>query len=92
MEAIQSMTMTTYTKIFLQFPHKFWFNTEARLLFSSVNPDPETTPQMGLYADNERGRYPVWQSLDHPKFLDGSGILFATVTVCPPRQPIAFCR
>ncbi|KAF4588706.1 hypothetical protein EYR40_010260 [Pleurotus pulmonarius] len=37
MEAIQSMTMTTYTKIFLQFPHKFWFNTEARLLFSSVN-------------------------------------------------------
>ncbi|KAL4255448.1 FAD/NAD(P)-binding domain superfamily protein [Pleurotus pulmonarius] len=63
MEAIQSMTMTTYTKIFLQFPHKFWFNTE-----------------MGLYADDERGRYPVWQSLDHPKFLDGSGILFATVT------------
>ncbi|KAL4254130.1 FAD/NAD(P)-binding domain superfamily protein [Pleurotus pulmonarius] len=63
MEAIQSMTMTTYTKIFLKFPHKFWFNTE-----------------MGLFADKERGRYPVWQSLDHPKFLNNSGILFVTVT------------
>ncbi|KDQ23864.1 hypothetical protein PLEOSDRAFT_162138 [Pleurotus ostreatus PC15] len=63
MEAIQSLTMTTYTKIFLKFARKFWFDTE-----------------MGLYADKERGRYPVWQSLDHPKFLQGSGILFVTVT------------
>jgi len=37
--------------------------------------------QMGLYADHERGRYPVWQSLDHPNFFPGSGILFVTVTV-----------
>ena len=36
---------------------------------------------MGLYADPVRGRYPVWQSLDHPDFLPGSGILFVTVTV-----------
>ena len=36
---------------------------------------------MALYADHERGRYPVWQSLDHPSFLPGSGILFVTVTV-----------
>ncbi|TDL27142.1 amine oxidase [Rickenella mellea] len=62
-EAIQSMVMATYTKIFLQFPHKFWFDTE-----------------MGLYADKERGRYPVWQSLDHKHFLPDSGIIFVTVT------------
>ncbi|KAG6828033.1 hypothetical protein H0H92_009570 [Tricholoma furcatifolium] len=62
-EAIASMTMATYTKIFLQFPQKFWFDTE-----------------MGLYADPERGRYPVWQSLDHENFLPGSKIVFVTVT------------
>ncbi|TFK69792.1 amine oxidase [Pluteus cervinus] len=62
-EAISSIAMATYTKIFLQFPTKFWFDTE-----------------MGLYADPERGRYPIWQSLDHPKFLPGSRILFVTVT------------
>ncbi|KAG6858940.1 hypothetical protein C0995_012770 [Termitomyces sp. Mi166 len=28
-EAIASMTMGTYTKIFLQFPNKFWFDTEV---------------------------------------------------------------
>ncbi|KAF8154024.1 hypothetical protein B0H34DRAFT_662165 [Crassisporium funariophilum] len=63
LEAIQSMVMATYTKIFLQFPTKFWFNTE-----------------MAIYADSERGRYPVWQSLDHPNFFPGSGIVFVTVT------------
>lgn len=62
-EAIQSMTMATYTKVFLRFPKKFWFDTE-----------------MALYADAERGRYPVWQSLDHPNFFPGSRILFVTVT------------
>ncbi|OSD03731.1 amine oxidase [Trametes coccinea BRFM310] len=62
-EAIQSMVMATYTKIFLQFPEKFWFDTE-----------------MALYADSERGRYPVWQSLDHENFFPGSGIIFVTVT------------
>ncbi|EIW56720.1 amine oxidase [Trametes versicolor FP-101664 SS1] len=62
-EAIQSMTMATYTKIFLQFEEKFWFDTE-----------------MALYADPERGRYPVWQSLDHENFLPGSGIVFVTTT------------
>jgi len=36
---------------------------------------------MAVYADSERGRYPIWQSLDHPKFLPGSGIVFVTVTV-----------
>jgi len=62
-EAIHSITMATFTKIFLKFPEKFWFETE-----------------MALYADSERGRYPVWQSLDHENFLPGSGIIFATVT------------
>ena len=36
---------------------------------------------MALYADSERGRYPVWQSLDHENFFPGSGIVFVTVTV-----------
>ncbi|KAF8797561.1 amine oxidase [Phlegmacium glaucopus] len=62
-EAIHGMAMTTYTKIFLRFPHKFWFSTE-----------------MAIYADSERGRYPIWQSLDHPNFFPGSGIVFVTVT------------
>ncbi|KAJ6528935.1 amine oxidase [Mycena capillaripes] len=61
-EAIQSMAMATYTKIFLQFEEKFWFDT-----------------QFALYADRERGRYPVWQGLDLEGFIPGSGIIFATV-------------
>ncbi|KAJ6506609.1 hypothetical protein C8R45DRAFT_894127 [Mycena sanguinolenta] len=61
-EAIQSMTMATYTKIFLQFEEKFWFDT-----------------QFALYADKQRGRYPVWQGLDLEGFIPGSGIIFATV-------------
>ncbi|KAH8093152.1 amine oxidase [Cristinia sonorae] len=62
-EAIHSMSMGVFTKIFLQFPTKFWFDTE-----------------MGLYADRERGRYTVWQSLDHENYFPGSGLLFVTVT------------
>ncbi|KAG6844510.1 hypothetical protein H0H87_006335 [Tephrocybe sp. NHM501043] len=66
-EAIESMKMATYTKIFLKFPKKFWFGTEV-------------IAQLALYADPERGRYPVWQSLDHKLFLPGSSIVFVTVT------------
>jgi polyamine oxidase len=65
-EGIFSLQMGTYTKIFLQFPpdQQFW--------------DVDT--QFFLYADPiERGWYPVWQSLSGPGFLEGSGILFATV-------------
>ncbi|KAI0820503.1 amine oxidase [Trametes gibbosa] len=62
-EAIHSMAMGTYTKIFIQFPHKFWFDSE-----------------MALYADHERGRYPIWQSLDHSGLFLGSGIIMTTVT------------
>jgi len=40
--------------------------------------------EMAIYADSERGRYPIWQSLDHPNFFPGSGIVFVTVTVRDP--------
>ncbi|KAI0261930.1 amine oxidase [Gloeopeniophorella convolvens] len=62
-EAVESLVMATYTKIFLQFPENFWFGT-----------------QFGLYADPERGRYPVWQNIDLEGFLPGSRTLFVTVT------------
>ncbi|KAG6370738.1 hypothetical protein JVT61DRAFT_11125 [Boletus reticuloceps] len=62
-EAINSIEMATYTKIFLQFNETFWFPTE-----------------MGLYAAKQRGKYPVWQSLDHVGFFPGSNIIFVTVT------------
>ncbi|KAH9177175.1 amine oxidase [Lactarius sanguifluus] len=62
-EAIHSLTMATYTKIFIQFPQKFWFDTE-----------------FAVYADSERGRYPIWQGLDIDGFAPGSGVIFATVT------------
>ena len=58
--------MGTYTKIFLQFPpdQVFW----------------NTSTQFFLYADPaERGYFPIFQSLDGPGFLEGSGILFVTV-------------
>lgn len=45
---------------------------------------------MGLYADLERGKYPVWQSLDVKGFLPGSGILFVTVTVRTALHPLLF--
>lgn len=63
---IETFTMGTYTKIFLQFPpdQVFW----------------NTSYQFFLYADpHERGYYPVWQSLDGEGFLPGSGIIFVTV-------------
>jgi polyamine oxidase len=64
-EAIAAFVMGTYTKIFFQFNETFW--------------DPET--EYFLYADpHERGRYPVWQSIDAPGFVEGSHIIFVTVT------------
>jgi polyamine oxidase len=61
-EGIEGMQMGTFTKIFLQFPpdKQFW----------------DTDTQFFLYADPvERGRYPVWQSVSLPGFLENSGIL-----------------
>ena len=44
--------------------------------------------QFALYADTERGRYPVWQGLDIEGFFPGSGVVFATVTVIhAPHNP-----
>ncbi|KAG9311033.1 amine oxidase [Chiua virens] len=62
-EAINSIEMATYIKIFLQFDETFWFDT-----------------QMGLYASEQRGKYPVWQNLDTVGFFPGSNIVFVTVT------------
>ena len=65
-EGIETFAMGTYTKIFLQFPSDkvFW----------------NTSYQFFLYADpDERGYYPVFQSLDGEGFLSGSGILFVSV-------------
>ena len=62
--AIELFQMGTYTKIFFQFNETFW--------------DEDT--QYFLYADpDERGYYPVWQSLSAPGFLPGSNIIFVTV-------------
>ena len=63
---IETFAMGTYTKIFLQFPPDkiFW----------------DTSYQFFLYADpTERGYYPIFQTLDTPGFLPGSGIIFVTV-------------
>lgn len=63
--AIESFLFGTYTKIFLQFPTRWW---------------PADTEFM-LYADPvQRGWYPIWQSLDEPGFFPGSHALFVTVT------------
>lgn len=64
--SIETFQMGTYTKIFMQFPpDKVFWNTSS---------------QFFLYADPvERGYYPVFQSLDNPDFIPGSGILFVTV-------------
>ena len=47
---------------------------------------------MALYADAERGRYPVWQSFDHPDYFPGSGVLFVTVTVRPPSPEMDYSQ
>jgi polyamine oxidase len=62
-EAIFTFKMTTYTKIFLKFPQKFWENTQFFLYA-----DPY-----------QRGYYPQWQSLSEVGFLPGSNITFVTV-------------
>lgn len=61
-EAIYTFGMALYQKIFLLFPRKFWRDT-----------------QFQLYADpEERGRYPLWQNLNHEGFFDGPSQGWAT--------------
>ncbi|KXJ92656.1 putative flavin-containing polyamine oxidase [Microdochium bolleyi] len=63
--AIDMFEIGTYTKIFMQFPEKFW---------------PDDT-EFFLYADPfQRGWYPIFQSLDLPGFFPGSKAIFVTVT------------
>ena len=62
-ESIFKFKMATYTKIFLQFPYKFW-NDSQFILYA----DPY-----------RRGYYPQWQSLSEVGFLPNSNILFVTV-------------
>lgn len=63
--AIEMFEMGTYTKIFLQFPSRFW---------------PDDT-EVFLYADPiQRGWYPIWQSVDLDGFFPGSHVIFVTVT------------
>ncbi|KAF8316790.1 amine oxidase [Clavulina sp. PMI_390] len=63
-EAIESMKMATYTKIFLVFDEKFWHDTQMGLY---AHP-------------HKRGYFPVWQSLDHDSFFPGKHVYFVTVT------------
>jgi polyamine oxidase len=71
--SIEGMQMGTYTKIFFQFP------PSADGTFFWEHGDDATT-QFFLYADpTERGYYPVFQSLNAPGFIPGSGIFFVTV-------------
>lgn len=62
--AIRSFDMGTYTKLFLQFNHTFWPKHRQFMLYASPT---------------QRGRYPIWQSLDGHAFIPGSHIIFATV-------------
>ncbi|KAF5656488.1 n1-acetylpolyamine oxidase [Fusarium circinatum] len=63
--AIDQFAMGTYTKIFMQFNESFW----------------DIDAQYQLYTDPiERGRYPLFQPLNGKGFLEGSNIIFATVT------------
>lgn len=65
LDGINSFEMGTYTKIFYQFNETFWPN--------------ET--QFFIYADpTTRGYWPVWQSLTPQGFLEGSNIIFCTMT------------
>lgn len=63
-ESIQAFSMSTYSKIFLSFPHKFWNDSQYELYI-----DPDI-----------RGAYAIWQDLSLPDFLPDSNIIFATVT------------
>ncbi|OBZ86754.1 Polyamine oxidase [Choanephora cucurbitarum] len=67
LEGLYGFHMATYTKIFLNFPSKFWDDQQF-----IVYADPD-----------QRGYYAAWQNLNAPGFLPNnshSHIFFATVT------------
>ncbi|GAB2240741.1 hypothetical protein Droror1_Dr00021259 [Drosera rotundifolia] len=63
-QAITEFSMGTFTKIFLQFPHRFWPTGPGTEFF--------------LYAHQKRGYYPIWQHLENE--MPGANILFVLMT------------
>ncbi|CAL4941463.1 unnamed protein product [Urochloa decumbens] len=61
---IYQFDMALYTKIFLEFPKKFWPEGPGTEFF--------------LYASGRRGYYPIWQHFE--KQYPGSNVLLVTVT------------
>ncbi|GAB2240751.1 hypothetical protein Droror1_Dr00021269 [Drosera rotundifolia] len=56
-QAITEFSMGTFTKIFLQFPHRFWPTGPGTEFF--------------LYAHERRGYYPIWQEPVGPVHFTG---------------------
>ncbi|KAI8971522.1 hypothetical protein BDF20DRAFT_915323 [Mycotypha africana] len=70
-EALLSFHMTTYTKIFLKFDHRFWGDWQFALYANNVS--------------HHGGYYTVWQNLNAPGYLfqptaTGDNILMVTTT------------
>ncbi|KAK4406221.1 Polyamine oxidase 1 [Sesamum angolense] len=63
-EAISNIDIMVYTKVFLNFPHKFW----------PCGPDKE----FFIYAHERRGYYTFWQHMENA--YPGSNILVVTLT------------
>lgn len=63
-QAITEFSMGTFTKIFLQFPYRFWPTGPGTEFF--------------LYAHQRRGYYPIWQHLENE--MPGANILFVLMT------------
>lgn len=59
LEAIESMKMATYTKIFLVFDHKFWHDTQVGSIVWLYKYEYSLTArlQMGLYAHPHQREY-----------------------------------
>ncbi|CAA7393489.1 unnamed protein product [Spirodela intermedia] len=62
--AIYQFSMAVYTKIFVNFPSKFWPSGNGTEFF--------------LYASERRGYYPVWQQFESQ--YPGANVLLVTVT------------
>ncbi|KAG1723143.1 flavin-containing amine oxidoreductase-domain containing protein [Suillus lakei] len=77
MEAIQSMVMVCLLKADI-----FENSLSSGYIYQdipAVRKEFWFDTEMAIYADKERGRYPIWQSLDHVNFFLGSGLVFVTV-------------
>jgi hypothetical protein len=73
-KSISSYPMAYYTKMFFQFPEKFWGDSEV-FLSAAIGTSKSGRTWTGDFA-------PIWQSLDVTEegFLPGSKIMFVTVT------------